>query len=58
MVEEEIFHYHLREAFNKTKNIESLTAVIPTLDPPPIFDRLRFFFSRAVFLLIELFSMV
>ena len=34
----------LRGAFKKT--IELLTAVIPTLDPPPIFDCLRFLFSR------------
>ena len=33
--------FEVREGVKKT--IESLTAVIPTLDPPPMFDRLRFF---------------
>ena len=43
------YNLPLREGFKK-KTIETLTAVKPTPYPaPPIFDRLRFFFSRAVF---------
>ena len=47
----------LREAFKK-KTIESLTVVMPTLDPPPprpIFDRLRFFsfFQEGLFFFID-----
>ena len=41
-----------REAFKK--KTESLTAVIPTLDPPPlIFDRLSFFLLLGVCFFID-----
>ena len=41
--------YTVREGIKKKKN-ESLTAVIPTLDPPPLgLTALGIFFPRAVF---------